>query len=277
MPFVFNSTSGEWEWEGEMPDENAAVAVAESPAPAEPAPDTRPKAPEAERNERPWYEKVFGRYSLLRPQAAIDNLKNDVQYEIKQFSNPETALPRLTNLMIQNQIRPYGTSMLPGSNDFGNTFALGGFKSSANAQKAVLDLTGQLTPEREGRIDEQLDAAYRANGFRPPSEMTDEELAGDDMRSSLVLNTALAVGTMGGSAAFQGTALAARFPWLAKSLQLLDASKGKTLVSKAGRFSLGQLADELPSTYLDDNTGGSSFQLLKMLGVDPDGLMRLIR
>ena len=100
--------------------------------------------------------------------------------------------------------------------------------------------------------------------------MNDDELAGDDFRSSFVLNAGLAALTMGGSAAFQGTALAARFPWLAKSLQFLDASKGRTLAGKAARFSLGQAVDEVPSTYLDDNTGGSAVQLLKMMGIDSD-------
>ena len=215
MPFVLNPSTKQWEWEGDMPDDDAPVAVAEAPAPAlpaQPAADTRPPAPEEERENRPWYEKALGRYSLLRPQAAIANLKNDIQYEIKQFTEPHRALPRLTHLMIQNTTRPMGLSLVGNNDGLGEAFKLGGFKAQANAQKAVLDLTGQLTPARAGRIDEELDDAYRASGFRPPSEMNDDELAGDDFRSSFVLNAGLAALTMGGSAGIQGTALADSIP-----------------------------------------------------------------
>ena len=264
MPFVFNSATNKWEWEGDTPDDNAPVAVAEAPAPAAPA--ARPPAPEQERENRPWYEKFVGRYNpLFLGGKALDNLKNDIRFELKQYERMETAIPRFTNYLIRNAGRPPGLGIVSPRDDFSNTMSLGGFKAQANAKKAILDATGQLTPAREGRIDEELDAAYRANGFRPPSEMTDEELVGDDVRSSFVLNAALAAVTAGGS-----SALAAKYPALAKYLQLLDPTKGKTLAGAAGRFSLGQLADELPSTYLDDNTGGSFPQLLGLIGVSPE-------
>jgi len=267
MPFELNPANGQWEFVGEQPDDNAPVAVAES---AEPAPAERAPAPEAERNARPWYE-PFVRYNPIL--GGIDNLKNDLEFEVKQFSDPTTAASRLTGLALQQSLRPLNGSLLPANaaeSFINNTAVLGGSKTSANIQKNLLDLAGQLTPEREGAIDELLDAAYRANGFRPPSEMTDEELVGDDARASLALNGALAGLTMGGSTLLQGTAIAARFPWLVKGLQLLDPTKAKTLAGGVGRFSLGQLADEIPSTYLDDNTGGSFASLLGFLGVDPE-------
>ena len=270
MPFELNPANGQWEFVGEQPDDEAAVAVAEPAAPAEPAADNRAPAPEAERDARPWYE-PFVRYNPLL--GGIDNLKNDLEFEAKQFSDPTTAMNRLSGLAMQQSLKPLTGGLLPGSpvdSFLGNTATLGGAKTSANIQKNLLDATGQLTPELEGSIDEQLDAAYVANGFRPPSEMTDDELVGDDARASLALNGALAGLTMGGSALLQGTALAARFQWLAKGLQLLDPTKGKTLAGGVGRFSLGQLVDELPSTYLDDNTGGSFASLLGFLGVDPE-------
>ena len=276
MPFELNPANGQWEFVGEQPDDEAPVAVVEPPAaevsaaPAESASDTRAPAPEAERDARPWFE-PFVRYNPLL--GGIDNLKNDLEFEARQFSDPVSALNRVSGLMMQQSLRPLTGGFLPGGQQdsfLGNTATLGGAKTSANIQKNLLDLTGQLTPELEGNIDEQLDAAYTANGFRPPSEMTDEELVGDDARASLYLNGALSVLTMGGSQAIQGTALAARFPWLAKGLQLLDPTKAKTLAGAAGRFSLGQLADEIPSTYLDDNTGGSFASILSFLGVPPE-------
>ena len=276
MPFELNPANGQWEFVGDKPDDEAPVAVAEAPAtPAEPAPDNRAPAPEAERDARPWYE-PFVRYNPLL--GGIDNLKNDLEFEAKQFSDPTTAMSRLSGLAIQATTAPLTGGFLPGGQQdsfIGNTAVLGGAKTSANIQKNLLDLTGQLTPEREGSIDEQLDAAYVANGFRPPSEMTDDELVGDDARASLALNGALAGLTMGGSMWAQGTAIAARFPWLAKGLQLLDPSKATTLAGAAGRFSLGQLVDEIPSTYLDDNTGGSFASLLSFLGVDPEVVQQI--
>ena len=276
MPFELNPANGQWEFVGDKPDDEAPVAVAEAPAaPAEPAADNRPPAPEAERDARPWYE-PFVRYNPLL--GGIDNLKNDLEFEAKQFSDPTTAMNRLSGLAMQQSLRPLTGGFLPGGQQdsfLGNTATLGGAKTSANIQKNLLDATGQLTPELEGSIDEQLDAAYVANGFRPPSEMTDDELVGDDARASLYLNGALAALTMGGSQALQGTALATRFPWLAKGLQAFDVTKGKTLAGKAGRFSLGQLIDELPSTYLDDNTGGSFASLLAFLGVDPEVVQQI--
>ncbi|MAB77708.1 MAG: hypothetical protein CMO47_14820, partial [Verrucomicrobiales bacterium] len=275
MPFELNSATGQWEWVGEQPDDEAPVAVAEPPAaPAEPVADNRPPAPEAERENRPWWESLVGRYNPLA--GGIDNLKNDIEFEVKQFSDPQTALPRLTSLMIQNTTKPLGLgNVLPGSTALGDTVSLGAAKASTNIQKNLLDITGQLTPEREGKADELLDAAYRANGFRPPSEMTDDELMGDDARASLVLNAGLAVLTMGGSQALQATGLAQRFPFLARGLRAFDASKGKTFTGKAGRFAASQLVDEIPSTYLDDNTGGSFASLLYFLGVDPEVVQQI--
>ena len=282
MPFELNAATGEWEWKGEEPDDDAPVAVAEPPAaPAEPAADNRPPAPEAERNARPWFE-PFLRYNPL-VEGAGDRLKNDLQFELKQFSSPETAMPRLMGLATRTAMGGLPGSSLGGgpgiSEDLSNTATLGTFKAGANVQKNVLDLTGQLTPEREGEIDRVLDLNYEANGFRPPSQMTDEELGGDDMRSSLMLNLALALITRGasvkGQAALQSSGLAARFPFLMKGLQAFDVAKGKGLVGKTGRFAVSQLVDEIPSTYLDDNTQGSFVQLLAFLGVDPETVQNL--
>ena len=282
MPFELNPANGQWEFVGEQPDDEAPVAVTEPPAaPVEPAADNRPPAPEAERNARPWFES-FLRYNPL-VEGAGDRLKNDLQFEMKQFSSAETAMPRLMGLATRTAMGGLPGSSLgagPGiSEDISNTTTLGTFKAGANVQKNVLDLTGQLTPEREGEIDRVLDLNYEANGFRPPSQMTDEELGGDDMRSSLMLNLALALITRGasvkGQAALQGSGLAARFPFLMKGLQAFDVAKGKGLAGKTGRFAVSQLVDEIPSTYLDDNTNGSFVQLLAFLGVDPETVQNL--
>ena len=105
--------------------------------------------------------------------------------------------------------------------------------------------------------------------------MTEEQLGGDDFRASLMLNVALAFATGGAGNALAGTSLAAKFPWLAKSLQFLDATKAKTALGGAARFGAANVVDEIPSTFLDDNQGGSAVQLLGLMGVDPEVVKNL--
>jgi hypothetical protein len=167
-------------------------------------------------------------------------------------------LPRLTHLAIKNNP---ATQYLP--DDLGNTVSLGGAKATANVAKSVLDGGGGLTPAREGAIDQVLDDYYVATQeSKPPSEMTPDELSGDDMRSSLVLNTALAVG---GGAVFSDIGKA--YPALGRVTQFLDPSKGKTLLGMMSRMAAGNLVDEPLSTFLDDNTGGT---WLGLFGADAD-------
>ena len=59
--------------------------------------------------------------------------------------------------------------------------------------------------------------------------MTEEQLGGDDFRASLMLNVALGYATGGLGNLLGGTSLAAKFPWLAKSLQFLDQPRQRRL------------------------------------------------
>jgi hypothetical protein len=266
MPFELNPANGQWEWQGPAPDNDNVAVPAEADLAPLPEPEKKERT-ERERETRPWWEQVpGGRY--IPGLGGIDNLKNDLQYEVNQLSNLETALPRIQSYAID--------ATLPFAGEPGrDTLKLGGQKAIGNATKAVLEPTGMLSPGLEGTIDDDVDNFYRANGFTPPSEMTDEQLAGDDFRSSLVLNGALAVATGGLGNAVGGTALAARFPWLAKSLQFLDATKAKTALGGAVRFGAANVVDEVPSTFLDDNQGGSAVQLLGLMGIDPEVVKNL--
>ena len=290
MPFELNPANGKWEHTGPLPDDS--VPIAPSPIAEE---EAKPTPKKVESN-KPWWQKAgdfiggaiekqnpLARY-VPNPVAAIDslrkgelppsikNLQNDLQFEVNQLTaSPQSAISRMGSHSTDAAM-----SFLP--TDVKNTLKLGSAKATANASKALLDLPsnpivneyllgnppseGFLTPEREGSIDEGLDTYYRANGFKPPSEMTEDELAGDDMRASLVLNGMLAIGTMGASSWASGTALAAKFPALARVLGFADVTKAKTLLGGAARFTFGQVLDEIPSTFLDDNTGGSGQQLL---------------
>lgn len=266
MPFELNPANGQWEWQGPAPDDDAVVAPAEADIAPLPEPEQKERT-ERERETRPWWEQVpGGRY--IPGMGGIDNLKNDLQYEFKQLSNLETVLPRIQSYAID--------ATLPFAGEPGrDTLKLGAKKATANATKAVLEPTGMLSPGLEGDIDNDLDNFYRANGFTPPSEMTEEQLGGDDFRSSLVLNAALAFATGGLGNLIGGSSLAARFPFLAKSLQFLDASKAKTALGGAVRFGAANVVDEVPSTFLDDNQGGSAVQLLQFMGIDPEVIKNL--
>ena len=269
MPFVFNSSTGQWEWEGDVPEEQeqqqaAPVATQEPPPPEEPPKRTAADGYEQEREARPWYEKFVGRYNPMF--GGIDNLKNDLEYEYNTLTNPETAIPRVTQYLQKTVL---GNTGLP--DPVIDQFQLGAAKSQANAIKGLSDLVGLNTAENEGQVDQQLDNFYKAAGYRPPTEMTDEELAGDDARSTIVLNTMLAILTSGLSAKLQGSAfLAKNYPFLAKFLGLANVGGRKTLLGKTGAFTAGQVADEIPSTLLDDNTQGSAIQILGLLGMDPE-------
>ena len=261
MPFELNPANGEWEWQGPAPDNDAVVAPTEADMAPLPEPEQQERT-ERERETRPWWEQVpGGRY--IPGLGGIDNLKNDIEYEFKQLSNLETALPRVQSYAIDAANPFVGEANR-------ETLKLGAKKATANATKAVLEPTGMLSPGLEGAIDNDLDNFYRANGFTPPSEMTEEQLGGDDFRSSVVLNAGLAFATGGLGNLLGGTAMAAKFPWLAKSLQFLDASKAQTALGGAARFGVANAVDEIPSTFLDDNQGGSAVQLLGLLGVNPE-------
>ena len=226
-------------------------------------PDTR--AQEEERNSRPWWEQIPGaRYNPLFQggiSGAVDNLKNDVEYEVKQLTNPDTAMSRLQSYAVDSVVNNNSLPIVP-NQDLKNTLKLGAATATGNAAKAVLEPIGALSIDAEASIDETVDSAYAANGFVPPSQMTEEEKGGDDMRASLVLNAFL-MGTAPGLG--NAPIIANKLPWLSKALQFGDITKATGAKNLMFRFMAGQGIDEIPSTFLDNNLDGSAVQLPAML------------
>ena len=276
MPWTTDST-GKSVWQGAYPDSTAPLPDTATATKAPP----RPK-PEKVTPNKPWWEQLKDaavdvvedvapvlRYApnpIETVQALaegktpgfVDRAVNDAQYELNQLSSPETALPRLTHLATKSSP---ALQNLP--DDLGNTASLGGAKAASNIAKSVLDAGSGLTPAREGAIDQVLDNYYIASQeSKPPSEMTPDELAGDDMRASLVLNAGLAVG---GGAVFG--AIGKAYPALGRVTQFLDPSQAKTVLGGFARLAGSNLIDEPLSTFLDDNTGGT---LLSLFGADAD-------
>ena len=287
MPWTTDS-NGKTVWEGDYPDEKTPVATIEAEKPA-------PK-PERITPDKPWWQQGIdavgnavqevipqSRYipnivdtgkALLSGESLpqVDRLKNDVQYELNQLSKPETALPRLQHLVMKGTLQNAGMS-----NDLANTYSLGGATASTNATKALVDAgpdfgSDTYKLEQDGRLDQQLDNYYRAQGEKPRSEMNETELAGDEMRSSLVLNTALSVLAAPVAVAaplaavpfaakvpLVGGALAKALPFVSRGFTKLDPGTAKTFMGSLSRMVGSNIADEPLSTFLDDNTPGSFF------------------
>ena len=55
---------------------------------------------------------------------------------------------------------------------------------------------------------------------------------------------------------------------------VLGSTKAKTALGGV-RFGAANVVDEVPSTFLDDNQGGSAVQLLGLMGIDPEVVKNL--
>jgi len=141
----------------------------------------------------------------------------------------------------------------------GETVFLGNTQAAANIARNVLDAgEGDYTDKAAGMaVDRWVDESYRSGGFKPPSEMTDAEKQGDDARASLMLN--LNLGVIGGAAA---GALPFIGPKIAQLQAGLNPANAKTAFGAVTRTIAGLGLEEVFSTPLDDNTGGSFISLL---------------
>ena len=178
---------------------------------------------------------------------------NDLKYEAKQFSNPERANPRLVNLA--------STAFL--GKTLGETAFLGNTQALANIARNAGDAgAGDYTDRGEAfNPDRFADESYRSGGFTPPSEMNEEQKAGDDARASLMLN--LGIGAVGRVLLSAGTGLAYLGPLLARAQAGLNPANAKTALGAATRVVAGLGLEETLSTPLDDNTGGSFMSMVK--------------
>ena len=119
--------------------------------------------------------------------------------------------------------------------------------------------------------DEAQRNLYKTHGFKDPAEWTEEQVQGMEARSSLMLNVWLAVGTLGlGNVVAANQTLAASAPWLTRAAANLNPAKAKTLFGAFSRLSIINALDEVPSTWLDRNEGGSGASFFAWAGIkDP--------
>ena len=228
-----------------------------------------------------------------------DNLANDLQYEAKRLTNsPDTDYAELTGktegsrssrLVDYVTSNPIMQTVVPGGVDLNTNIRSSTAQALGNAQKAAYPfVTGgepsaisnesdpakqaeareQLarqqranTLEYEGLVDQGVESTYSSSGKTPRSQMTDGELAVDDFKASLALNAYLAVATGGIGRSLAGVQALSNYPRLARLVNATNFTDATSKMSFLKRFAFAQFIDEIPSTYLDDNTGGSAVQL----------------
>ena len=218
-------------------------------------------------SDMPWWKKQGSMF------------KRDIQEEIdlwksfpgigQQESGPHPALGRIIHHMAHNL--PLGSV----NKHIGNTIELGTIGSYGNALKSIDDMGDTVkegisrgvhsvaskfgidTPidlneysDFERGVDDWVDTAYSNNNHLPPSQMTEQQKAGNEARNALVLNVFL----MGLGAQVGGLANTA-FPQ-SKALQAFDPGSAKTNWQMIRRILYGNMLDEVPSTFLDDNRQG---------------------
>ena len=112
---------------------------------------------------------------------------------------------------------------------------------------------------------------YTTHGFTDPAEWTEEQVQGMEARSSLMLNIGLLIATGGiGNAVAANQTLATAAPWLARSARWLNPTNAKNIFGALSRLSVVNALDEVPSTWLDRNEGGSAASFLAWAGIkDP--------
>lgn len=281
MPFVQDPKTGKFVFEG---------TVDQAPAQLEPIKEKKKPKP------KPWWQQVANNLSYEVKRIQQDPIKaaqtyqrnvttqavkampgggaaelaangkplNNIKYELQQLSNPERVMPRLLQYQARQHFGEHAA----------NTLTLGGIQAGANIGRNVLDAgEGSYLDKGGQRIDDMVDEAYRANAQLPPSEMTKEQKAGDDARASLVLNLGLGVATGGVANVLAKTRYLG--PAVSALQKGLNPANARTLAGGITRVVGGLAAEEVLSTPLDDNTGGSAVQILGLLGVPDEVVQRL--
>ena len=124
-----------------------------------------------------------------------------------------------------------------------------------------------------GWTDTAQRAMYTAHGFTDPAEWTEEQVQGMEARSSLMLNIGLLIATGGaGNAIAANQTIATSAPWLARSARWLNPTNAKNIFGALGRLSVVNALDEVPSTWLDRNEGGSAASFLAWAGIEDPAL-----
>ena len=238
----------------------------------------------------PWYDKLA--WWILAPdydQRQMGHLLNTFEKVEKEKLN---VVEGLTNYYTEGITRgfkheltridspgkfaarvPYWATRAVLPKDWANTAYLGTGDAITGALQNIGDWgEGSYTDKWfSSWTDEAQRNLYKTHGFKDPAEWTTEEVQGMEARSSLMLNVWLAVGTLGiGNAVAANQTLAASAPWLTRAAANLNPAKAKNMWGAFSRLSIVNALDEVPSTWLDRNEGGSAASFLSWAGIkDP--------
>ena len=238
----------------------------------------------------PWYEKLA--WWILAPdydQRQLGHLLNTFEKVEKEKLN---VVEGLTNYYTEGITRgfkheltridspgkfaarvPYWATRAVLPKDWANTAYLGTGDAITGAIQNLGDWSeGSYTDKWwSSWTDEAQRNLYKTHGFIDPAEWTEEQVQGMEARSSLMLNVWLGALTMGaGNALAANQTLATAAPWLTRAAANLNPATAKNIFGALSRLSVVNALDEVPSTWLDRNEGGSAASFLSWLGIqDP--------
>ena len=192
-----------------------------------------------------------------------EGITRGFKHELTRIDSPEKFAARV----------PYWATRAVLPKDWANTAYLGTSDAITGAIQNIGDWgEGSYTDKWWSNwTDEAQRNLYKTHGFIDPAEWTQEQVEGMEARSSLMLNVWLAIGTLGiGNAVAANQTLAASAPYLTRAAANLNPAKAKTLMGAFSRLSIVNALDEVPSTWLDRNEGGSAASFLSWAGIkDP--------
>jgi hypothetical protein len=236
------------------------------------APPQRSK-PQQKPKEKPWWAQLVNAAEYERRQLTSNpvgrlltlsgarRFANDVQYEVKQLSDPRTALPRLAQLG-PNYINPVS----------GSRAAPIAVTAAADAARNGIEAYQRLMGAKRGDyantplgkfIDYTEDANYRSFGMTPRQEQQGLERFGTELGAQAVAGgVALATGSAVLGAASKAPVIGRAAAGLEN---LMNPLAGRTAAGKVVRAALAGAYEEGITTPFVDNTGGSAAGMVNYL------------
>lgn len=223
----------------------------------------RPPAPRAKAKPKPTYSPppVWG---LGQNGLSLGKLVNDLRYEAKQLvTDPLRSVERASRTTMGGTVP--GILFSQGS--------LGATQATANAVRAGVEWkqrsqgrkqTDYTTSPAGRAVDRVVDHVYTSFGATPPSQMTADQKAADDMRSAMTLGLAGGVGLQLGLKALSGVRFVG--PAAQALATAMDPSKAQTLAGGLARIGFDAAVSEAATSPFDYTaTGGSAAGLVDMV------------
>tara|TARA_B100001250_G_scaffold14582_1_gene12743 strand:- start:3447 stop:7559 length:4113 start_codon:yes stop_codon:yes gene_type:complete len=219
---------------------------------------------------------------VLTTNIYTEDVTRGLEHEVERWNTPAKALTRLpyAGLRVTGVPQPAADFVYLGSADA----ITGAIQNVAdwdwNHLQKVPGFQGLMLLDEEykkgsyvdkgfGWTDELQRTIYTNMGIPDPALWSEEEVQGMEMRSTVMLNIAVGLMTMGaGNLVMGSSTLRTAAPWLVKSARWLNPTSAKTFMGGISRLSIINALDEIPVTALDRNESGSAASFMQMLGID---------